>query len=52
MKVEINSKADPGFASFVERSGLPFRSNDYFHMTDEDSREALWNRDDLLADAD
>ena len=51
---------DPGFASFVERSGLPFRSHDHFLKADQDSRGALyrqlaeriWNRDDLLADTD
>jgi hypothetical protein len=49
---------DPGFASFVERSGLPFRSHDHFLKADQDSRgtlyrqlaERIWNRDDLLVD--
>jgi Protein of unknown function DUF262/Protein of unknown function (DUF1524) len=59
----LNAKAyvhDPGFASFVGQSGLPFKPHEHFRMTDLDNRgvlysqlaERIWNPDELLSDFD
>lgn len=49
---------NPGFLSFVQQSGLPFRPHEHFTKADFDDRgklyellaEAIWNPDDLLRD--
>ncbi len=46
----------PGFAQFVQRSGLPFKAHDEFKKADLEERsvlyrqlaEQIWNPDDLL----
>jgi hypothetical protein len=50
---------NPGFLSFVSRSGLPFRPHEHFTKADLEERgelyrmiaERIWNPDDLLREA-
>jgi hypothetical protein len=50
---------NPGFAQFIERSGLAFRPHEQFLKADLEARsslyrklaERIWNPDDLLSEA-